>query len=272
LEKDKGKPFSRKDYKKLHTILQYKTSPFRVFSISDITKTSDGEGVDAITSATTIVLPDSVTIKGATLTCYTLWHWVYGGIVPIIRNLTGDAKTVEEFVSYLQNDEDDFRYFALQQILRRKIYDTKILDEVLRLATNCNSQEQNLIVAYIEKSSTDIYYSAIRQIIGSTESEMRIKCLNSMLKTKHLVPGGYYEQLSNLLPGFKTYQEVDIFLHLLDKTNSVTPVVIKQIISLLNNDSILISRRAYWFLNERELSESDREKLNEFYKFNSSYL
>lgn len=272
LEKDNGKLFSRKDYKKLHVLLQDKNSRFNDFLISEITKTSGGEGVDANSGATTIVLPDSATIKGATLTCYTLWHWVYGGVDSFIRDITGDAMSTEQFVNYLHNEDKDDQYFSLQQIVRRKIYDEKILREVLLLAPRCNDREQILIVEYLEGASANNYFAAIEQILGKLKPTMRIRCLNSLIHSKYIAPNGYYERLSYLLSGFTSFQETDIFLTILEKTNTYTPEVIEQVFGLLSNQNMIVARRSYWFLNDRKLSKSDREKLDEFYKKNSTYL
>lgn len=95
LEKYEGEKFSRKDYRQLDKVLKNKNSVLANYKIEKITGAPDTiqnkeslEDVDGITGATIISIDNTETIKGATLTCYTLWHWVNGGVSQIIREIS----------------------------------------------------------------------------------------------------------------------------------------------------------------------------------------
>jgi hypothetical protein len=94
LEKLDGEEFSKREYRKLDKILKNKKSVLANYNIDEILvadKATESEeklkNIDAVSGATILSIPDMETIKGATLTCYTLWHWVNGDVSKRIKEI-----------------------------------------------------------------------------------------------------------------------------------------------------------------------------------------
>lgn len=98
LEKIKGVEFNEADYLKLDGILKNKNSALADYDINEIINKNNkskqqgfnfnfNADFDAVSGATIITINESETIVGATLTSYTLWHWVNGPIPQIIKKI-----------------------------------------------------------------------------------------------------------------------------------------------------------------------------------------
>lgn len=97
LEKYNGEAFSDKDYVKLNEILKNRNADLADYSIEEILEVEqanetedDLQDIDAISGATIAAIAEDQTVKGATLTCYTLWHWANGGVTDIIQSIFFD--------------------------------------------------------------------------------------------------------------------------------------------------------------------------------------
>ncbi|WP_372775235.1 hypothetical protein [Mangrovibacterium sp.] len=270
LEKNKGKPFSKKDCQKLDRILQDKTSPFGGISLSEITKTSSSEGVDAISGATTIVLDDNATVRGATLTCYTLWRWGNGDVCDSIRRISGDALSPVILRSYL-DAEDNLKLYAIDQISRRRLFDPETVASVVRSSCSDMREWSGYQIRYLEQAPDSVYFSMLRLLVSTDDEFQKVASLNSLLKTKKLAPAGYFDQIGELLPGLDSYQVVDLFLRLMEQKNAGSELINEKLILLLDR-SILISRRAYWFLNNQKLSAEQEAVLRKYRTANAEYF
>ena len=269
LEKADGKPFSEEDYKKLHHILQDRNSVFKNVSIDDLVNPVSIEGVDAVTGATMLVLDNNETVKGAALSCYTLWHFANGGIISEIQQITGEACTNEQLRKFLETGENNYKDFALQQINTKKVYDKKTVDEVIRQAQLYNELFK-ASVRYFEDAPDDIYFAAIKLLFKNGNGNHRILVLNSLCRTNKILPYHYLDDLSLFIPNL-SFQEIDLFLEILEQKNISSEIILDQIINLLDQ-KILIARRAYWYLNGQKLSEEQQNKIVAFQERNKEYL
>ena len=89
------------------------------------------------------------------------------------------------------------------------------------------------------------------------EREMN-ECFSNMERT-------LIEELSKSLPELETHHEVHLFLKLLRK-RTVPSAVIDQVAKLLDHDKFFVGRRAFWYLDERELSPPQRKKVDAFFE------
>ena len=85
-------PFSRKDYKQLHKLLNNPDAFIQYYQLDELTsKESENTyySIDAISGATTAISEVTYeSVRGAVKTCYTLWKIVHGETVNRIRSIT----------------------------------------------------------------------------------------------------------------------------------------------------------------------------------------
>jgi hypothetical protein len=270
LEKAEGKNFSKEDYEKLDIILTNEISPLKDVYKEEIVGPASGEGVDATTGAT-VLLEKSAYVEGAVWTSYSLWHWVHGGATRIIRNITADARSLDELRDYLRGENVDFQTFALEQFSRRKIFVPQTVEPVISAIVNTSKLlKQGML--YLELAPIPVFEASVISLIKLLDSENRIKCLNAVLKTNLALSQEFYEQLSFGIPVFQNFQEIHLFLQILQTNNAVSPEIIRKIMPLLDSMDFLIARRTYWFLLEQALSEQERNVLRAFYSINKERL
>lgn len=92
LEKEDGDLFLKEDHQKLHSILRNPTSSLKNLYSGELVEKVEDNALDALSGAT-INIGEAEVIKGAIWTCYTLWHWANGDVVPYIRKTT--AKNIQ---------------------------------------------------------------------------------------------------------------------------------------------------------------------------------
>lgn len=271
LEKDKGKPFEPADYEKLHLILKDPGSPLSTVDPDQMVKyTEDESAVDGISGAT-VLIDTSATVKGAVLTCYTLWHWAYGGIFSHIRRITGEGKSLSELREYLAEGDRNYRVFSLEQLNLRGAFDVESVHAVKSMAHVADIPLFKLSVGYLENAPGSVYFSTMESLLQELPGHRRIICLHSLLRSSQTAPDGYYDRLSRQLQKSETFQEVDLILKLVEQHEPSSGEAVLQAMNLLERN-ILIARRAYWYLSDRELTASQKRQIDTFRKKNEDYL
>lgn len=264
LEKAEGKFFSPEDYEKLHGILADRNSPLRDADIGKIvTYVNAGDVVDGSTGATVLLHRDAA-VKGAAWTCYTLWHWANGGVVPIIRQITADASSLDDLRADLENGDETRKIFALEQLTSRKAYDQPSVDAVIGQVQQGNEDLTKLALQYLNEAPAATYYSSMAQLFLAGNTKQRVMYLISLMETPHDPPPGYLDRLSRRLPGLESYYEAHLLLNLMTARNPSSADVVKQALPLLENKSFLVARRGYWFLREQQLSPDQQNTVDAF--------
>ncbi len=273
LEKKQGEPFLSEDYDRLHVILSDKASPYKDLTYHEVTHEKVfGEGqVDGISSATSVILNKNKTILGAAWTCYTLWHWANGEIVQELQKITGAGLSVKHLSDHIKSQNEVEQIFALNELIRRGDYDSRLVQSVITIASNANKEINKLTIKYLERSPTSDYFESMMLLLESENAQNRILYLRSLLRADYEASEEIYDLLVKKLLGSKSYQEIDLILTLLSKKNYDSTERIDQVMYLLER-SIIIARRAYWFLKKQKLTETQRKRLEEFYHKNQSRL
>ena len=271
LEKAEGKNFTLADYTKLNSILSNAKSSLREVYKEEVVGSETSEGVDAMSGAT-IILNTNDYVEGAVWTSYTLWHWVHGGVGTIIRDISGAALSIEELQTWLEEDDIKTKIFAIEQLTKRKSYHTKTVDRVQALAKTEDYVLQKRLITYIEEAPAELYYAIMLSLFSKANQQLRLQCLNALLQTKHTIPEGYYDQFCDQFSSEGSYQEHHLFLSILERKNIKSTKVIKLLLSLLKHDNFLIARRAYWFLQDQQLSLDEQHQLKWFYQTNKDRL
>lgn len=274
LEKAKGEAFTAPDYKKLQLILKDEDSPFKNIRIDDVMtsqRTEHGD-IDAFSGATSIDLDESVSIKGAVLTVYTLWHWANGGLVDIIREITAEATNSKDLIDYLNSKDVDHKLFAMEQLISRKVFEPQLVESVKSQYGVKSQKLKNSIISYLESAPEEVYIGSILDLYNSKDPKQRVSCFQSLIRSNINLTSDFYQKIYIQLPNLKTYHEVDLLLSLLEKNNQKSDEIIKPLFSFLTNSNILISRRAFWFLEKQKVSKKQSQTLKSFSKKYSDYL
>ena len=271
LEKADGKFFSKKEYLKLDRILRDKQSPFNGISIQKITQASSSEGVDAVSGATTILLDDQATVKGATLTCYTLWVWANGEVTNKIRDISGNQFNTDDFVGLLNSNDKNKVIFALEQLTKRKIYDVPVLTAIMPIVSQQGVQYIKSLRKYLDGAPNGVYFEMGSDWYKYSNEKMRVEILHSALTSNFKGEVDFCLEALDLVKQSGTYMEVDLLLKLLAKDGIQDEKTTQSLLPLLESD-ILIARRVYWYLHDLDMPYPIKNKLKEFEKKNREYL
>ncbi|MEM6965588.1 MAG: hypothetical protein AAF573_12525 [Bacteroidota bacterium] len=260
LEKAAGKNFTDVDYKKLEGILENENSTLQDVYKNEIVNTVGSEGVDAMTGAT-VLLDTSAYVEGAVWTCYSLWHWVHGDTKQLIRNITGNAYPISKLQKLIgENENQDF---ALEQLIRRQDFSITTAELILKTIEKNPSLLQQSIV-YWELAPRPIFTHAMSNLIVISKSKNRLIGFNAILNTQHNLSPSFFKDL-NLPLAQLNYQEINLFLKILEKNKMVSEAMMNELVSLLDSEDFLIARCVYWFLNDQSLSEWQQHQLEKFY-------
>lgn len=270
LEKAEGKPFSKEDHDKLHRVLSDRESAMWNVRIDELVKPS-GNGVDVV-SGPTVVLDKRRYVEGAVWTCYTLWHWANGGIGPVIREITAGDCSLEDLRGHLEKGSQEHKLFALRELTKREAYDPATLEAAVSLSSGDHHDLQKLLVDYVEKAPSGSYYSSLAKLLGTGNRRLRLMGLRSLLETAYEAPEGFHAGLGKQLGASGSYQEIDLFLKIVDGKRAMTPEVVTQVLALLKHDNFLIARRACWALADLTLTPSECDQLETFMEKNAGRL
>ena len=268
LEKAGGEAcFTAKEYQLLQKILQDKHSPFKDYKINEIV-TSDqsytGE-IDAFTGATILELGDSVSVKGAALTCYTLWHWANGPITDSIRQISAKSLSDSQLRNYLDSVDNQYKIFALEQFEVRRLYDSLTLKSAIHQFKKAENNLSKLILDYIEHTPDSVFFEALLNLLQIGDNEQRLLCLNRMIQKKVDPPFDYFDQLAPILLQSGSYQLIDVYLNIVERKTIISDQLIPEVLILLEEENFLIARRAFYFLKSAGLDDSQEKVCSEFY-------
>ncbi len=271
LTKRGHKPFTSEDHEKLQAILSDPHSPLKWITKDQITLPkvveADEAGLDAISAPTALSHTDAV-VPGAAYTCYTLWHATYGKVNSLILEMTVAASDQRHLMQYLTCNNEAYVAFALEQLNERQIVQPDVVDAVIELTRRADATllepALNFLRMVSENSGSDVYFTAIEQLFTSADKKSRAVYLKSLRDQSLPAPAGYYDRISRWLPAMTTYQEVDLLLDLLIDRHASAQQVVRQAIPLLECDSFLAARRAYYFLEKQDLRETERKQVERF--------
>lgn len=264
LEKGQGEPFTREDYRQLDRVLGNRTTTAWNLDLKNLGAIQVGEGaVDAIAGAT-VSLDPSQYVVGAAWSCYTLWHWVNGSAHEIIRERTAARLTLSAFTRLLEQGGPNHQEFAVEQLTKQRCHDPETVAAVRQLASTANARLLKPLLHYAESAPANVYYAVIGQLIESQSPAARIKCLDSMLVSTHEPPDDFVSRLTAGIGAVTSYPEINLLLRVLTKAKAASPELRAQGLKLLDNDNLIIARRAYWFLREQDLTDAERTRLDRF--------
>jgi len=172
--------------------------------------------------------------------------------------------------SYL-NAEHNLKLYAIEQISRRRLFDTETVASVVRSSYTDMREWSRYQIRYLEQAPDSVYFSTILNLLSTDDEFQKVASLNSLLKTKRTAPAGYFDQIGKFLPDFDSFQVVDLFLRLMEQKNPGSELITEKSFSLLD-ENILIGRRVFWFLSKQKLSSKQEAVLAEFKAANDEYF
>ncbi|WP_152286246.1 hypothetical protein [Flavicella marina] len=273
LEKYEADLFEKEDYTKLQSILGNKKSPFKEVRIDEVLTIPDEHGdedIDGVSGATALELNDEDTVQGAALTCYTLWHWANGDLIQKIQEQTGKSSNTKQLENY--TTKEDKRYFeiAIREFTQRKLFNKTQIEVVISKIQEDHTVSRTAF-KYLEKAPIETCMDACEKIFLIDQKEQTIAAIQFMLKTNLKFPVSLYNHLSDEIDKLHSYQEVSLFLDLMEIKNANSKHVINNIFPLLENN-FLIARRAFWFLSNQNIDKNQKTILDSFKEKNKERL
>jgi len=260
--------FTESDHAKLRTILADQDSPLRHFQKANVIAPDLAvQGVDAITGATPEMYENDV-VPGAVYTCYTLWHWANGVVADHIRKISGKTCTDPQLLAFIKSGDESFGIFAIEQLAKRKRHDAAALAAVIGGAENGSTALVRAALQYLQGTTTerdaDTYYESIERLFPTAEKQNRLLYLGALSKPTQPPPAGYYDRVSEWIPLQTTYYEVHLLLNFLKSGGASSPHATEQIMAVLDNSNFLIARRAFWYLENQQLTPAQKLKVDAF--------
>ncbi|MCW2118922.1 hypothetical protein [Flavobacterium sp. 7A] len=274
LEKTDGISFNAADYKKLDNILGDRDSSLKEYYQNQRHLASHGsEGLielDGATGATSGIDENSI-VKGAAWTSCTLWHWANGEIFEVIRKETAKELSTDALVQSLHQEDEKYRRFIINELITRKVYDPTSVAVVLQEIGNVPSLSR-LLMDYIEKAPSDVYFDALKKLYVSSDKSYRVIFLSSLLQFVKPDSAAYFEWATNQLVTVDSFQELQLLFRILDKQKPLSSLAIENAIQLLGHSQFLIARASYYFLQNKVVTESQKSKIDIFQKKNGERL
>jgi hypothetical protein len=271
LEKYEADLFESADYDKLQHILSNSNSPFKDVSIGEIlTVGGISDDIDAVSGATALELNEQDIVPGAALTCYTLWHWANGNVVSIIKETTGKSVSNSQLLEFLKTPNRTYFNIALKELTDRALFEESYIDAIFQSVFQDNSL-LNSSIKYLESAPSEIYFSTLKQMVNNGSKAQKIAALKLLQNTKRAIFNDYWDTLVLDLNQWHSFQEISMFLELMQLKNPHSKVIINQILPLLESD-IIIARRVYWYLKDKNLEMEQKQSVRQFYEINKNKL
>jgi hypothetical protein len=274
LEKYEADLFDKSDYTKLHTILANKESPFKGVFIDEVitvpNELEDHQEEDAISGATALELDEKDTVKGAALTCYTLWHWANGDLVSKVKEITAKSASVNQLHVFLADEKKDYFHLSINELKFRENYEESILKAVI----NRVLVDESLLkkgFSYFNLAPDSSYFCANKEVFFRGEKNQKLAAIKSLQQSESNISESYLDAFSYEFKNLTSYQEVSALLELMQSRNPNSSKVIDNVFPLLNAD-FLIARSAYWFLRDKKVSAEVVQKLTDFFSKNKERL
>ncbi|MEX0321016.1 MAG: hypothetical protein AB3N63_02580 [Puniceicoccaceae bacterium] len=264
-------PFSQDDYAKLQQILSDRNSALRNIAADRVVTPEQAmlkKKVDGISGATALTEEGAI-VKGAAYTSYTLWHWANN---PEIRRqarlFTSQLASEDQLIEMLSQGSEGYLHFAIQQLIAGNYFRKDVRSAVTAELLSGRDRTVKPVMEYLEAATIatgqPYFFMFVQSRYLALQNQTRVRILEALKETSLDAPDGFMDGISGWLPKLETYYEVHLLLELLDAKNPGSQNTTRQAIQLLDNNNFLIARRAFWFLEERELNPAQSALIKRF--------
>jgi len=256
--------FTPKEYAHLDRLLRNRNSLLRDYAYEKLTAPESWDDVDAITGATAKEIKAEV-VEGAGYTCYTLWHWANGDVVREIQRLTAKSLNTALACRLLGSGDEDAMLFALRNLESSNLYDAKVVAAVSETVPDAGAARLVLSLTYLSRAVKDgsVFYRDTADLFWKLNRREKQTLLDFVESQPQPAPV-FFDALIKGLPRLTEYYEIHRVLALVEKYNYASDRLTPQVTALLKHENFFIARRAYWFLEKRELDEEEKGELRAF--------
>ncbi|MBB3696692.1 hypothetical protein KMW28_23360 [Flammeovirga yaeyamensis] len=255
----KAMDFDAADYRKLNEILRDPFSKLGGLTYEDLQVKEDD--LDGYSGATREFITDKDVVVGATLSCFTLWHWVNNEkIKNELRNRTVHQFSEEDIRAVIQQPTDRTNHLLLD-IFNQRAFD--ISDYFLYFLDHTDkvfADELKLILKQIN------YDQKIALLDATNKQQNRLLILNNLFDTET-----YHEEIIDKVK-FDDFNEVNAFIDYLTTQEIYTEDITEKLLDKLSIPDVVISRSIYWYLKGNVLTKPQNKVLKRYERANKQYL
>ena len=117
----------------------------------------------------------------------------------------------------------------------------------------CSAQIKPLIKTYLGDE----------QLFTNGDHNSRIYLLE-ILESEEKLPRFLIEKMAPALAEMNNYEELNLFLNLLEKHAYSSPLILSSASVILENKNSFIARRAYWYLEKQTLDKQTTNRIQTF--------
>ncbi len=256
LTKNEHEHFEKKDYTRLHNILNNPLSPLSNFKLTNLVLLSNVQqkSVDAVSSATNLSISDYV-VKGAAYTTFTLWQIVYGETKQEVEKRTTQKLSSKIAIEVLSGNSLEAKKWVLKRIPENMKITLALTDKLLELIsgndiyldeTSLNALPAHLLTDEIQLKLYEIFKSS-----GYLKNRLIIQKLNEAPSLNNTM----IRQLTTGLQNTTGTLTIDI-IHLLRKHKTTDKQTIKQLSEMLNSKNRFVANETYKYLSELEIHDN----------------
>ena len=258
LSKHDHEPFSSNEYERLNDLLADPTLPLGEISFAKLIETPEtqADSVDGVSGATTEDVT-KIVVKGAAYTTYTLWNIVHGPTRDLVAGLTEKQLSPDLIDLILKSPDIDDRVWALDRISQITALNPKLTSTLLDIISGDDFFLTYSVINAIKAShlNSDTLQFALFSIYKEADHSIKRMIVAKLMEAPYL-SAELTSTSRNLLGKLNGKQLGDILklytMHSIDDLETY-----KSVAEILKNENRFISRQAFKFLKESNIS--DRE-------------
>ncbi len=258
LSKHDHEPFSSNEYERLNDLLADPTLPLGEISFAKLIETPEtqADSVDGVSGATTEDVT-KIVVKGAAYTTYTLWNIVHGPTRDLVAGLTEKQLSPDLIDLILKSPDIDDRVWALDRISQITALNPKLTSTLLDIISGDDFFLTYSAINAIKAShlNSDTLQFALFSIYKEADHSIKRMIVAKLMEAPYL-SAELTSTSRNLLGKLNGKQLGDILklytMHSIDDLETY-----KSVAEILKNENWFISRQAFKFLKESNIS--DRE-------------
>lgn len=262
LSKQDHEPFSNNEYERLNDLLADPSLPLGGISFEKLIMRpeTEAESVDGISGATTVDV-SKIVVKGAAYTTYTLWNIVHDPTKDFIASLTEKELSSNLIELILKSPDISDRIWALDRINQKTALNPKLTATLLEIISGDDFFLTYSAINAIKAShlNSDTLQFALFSIYKKANHPIKRMIVEKLMEAPYLSS----ELITNSrkLLGELNGKQLGDFLKLYTKHAINDLETLEAVGEILKNENSFISRQAYKFLKESNISDKEMEEL-----------
>lgn len=262
LSKHDHEPFSNDEYERLNDLLADPNLPLGRISFEKLIEIPEtvSDSIDGISGATTEDVSKMV-VKGAAYTTYTLWNIVHGPTLDYVANLTEKQLSPDLIDLILKSPDISDRVWALNRVSQNTVLNPKLTVTLLGIISGDDFYLAYSAINAIKAPHlhADTLQMALFSIYKKANHSIKRMIVEKLMEAPYLSSEltSSSRKLFNKLNG----KQLGDLLKLYTKHSINDLETFKAVAEILKNENSFISRQAYNFLKESNISDREIEEL-----------